>query len=74
VFSFQDGETALGPDFAKPHHGQVFRSSHALMPSEKCRIALCQFDGRASLECKSEVPYVIYSGKRTAVDTPQNAF
>ena len=26
------------------------------------------------LECKSEVPYVIYSGKRTAVDTPQNAF
>lgn len=27
-----------------------------------------------SLECKSEVPYVIYSGKRTAVDTPQNAF
>ena len=27
-----------------------------------------------TLECKSEVPYVIYSGKRTAVDTPQNAF
>ena len=26
------------------------------------------------LECKSEVPYVIYSGKRTAVDAPQNAF
>ena len=32
-------ETALGPDFTKPHHGQVFRSSHALMPSEKSRIA-----------------------------------
>jgi hypothetical protein len=29
---------------------------------------------RRRLECKSEVPYVIYSGKRTAVDTPQNAF
>jgi hypothetical protein len=29
--------------------------------------------GGTSLECKSEVPYVIYSGKRTAVDTPQNA-
>lgn len=29
---------------------------------------------RRLLECKSEVPYVIYYGKRTAVDTPQNAF
>jgi len=39
VFPFQDGEAALGPDFTKPHHGQVFWSSHTLVPSEKCRIA-----------------------------------
>ena len=34
----------------------------------------CQNNRRGGLECKSEVPYVIYSGKRTAVDAPQNAF
>ena len=40
-----------------------------------CVIAFVLFiDAIALLECKSEVPYVIYSGKRTAVDTPQNAF